>query len=263
MGTFCAAKTGRPLLRVIHHLSSSGGTVISKCLAAMPDTVLLSEVHPITSHRVPFFPIDPLGQLIWNYPELTPATDVLHEQFRTRLQPVVDQCISAGKTLVLRDHSHSDYLSNSEPVGQLVAALKPNFRLMRAVTIRDPIDAWLSMTESKFNEQLSGFDDYCRRVLRFVADHEGLRFWRYEDFAVKPVKVMAEICEHLHVRFDAAFEDRFNDFVLTGDSGRKPRSIGKLPRRGMPAGFLEMALSLCEYRAIAERFGYDLSGCRP
>lgn len=248
----------RPGLRIIHHLSSSGGTAISKCLAAMPGTVLLSEVHPLISPRVPFFPIDPLGQLIWNYPELTPTIDILHEQFRARLQPVVDQCALARKTLVLRDHSHSDYLTRSQPVGQLVAALEPKYLLKRAATIRDPVDAWLSMIESKFTDHLEGFEDYCQRVLRFVADHHDVRFWRYEDFAVKPVQVMAEICGHLGMRFDPAFEDRFNSFVLTGDSGRKPTRISKLPRRDMPEGFLTMALSLPGYRAIAERFDYEL-----
>ena len=33
---------------VLHHLSSSGGTLIARAIAAMPDVVMLSEVHPVS-----------------------------------------------------------------------------------------------------------------------------------------------------------------------------------------------------------------------
>ena len=42
---------GKPLLRTIHHLACTGGTVISKCLAAMPDVALISEVNPFRAPR--------------------------------------------------------------------------------------------------------------------------------------------------------------------------------------------------------------------
>jgi hypothetical protein len=251
------AKSEGATLRLVHHLSSSGGTIISKCLAVMPRTVLLSEIHPTTVHRVEFFPIDPLGQLIWNYPRLAPPIDVLYEQFRSRLKPVVDVCASLDKILILRDHSHSDYLTNQEPAGRLVAALRPAFELRRAATIRDPIDAWLSMTASGFDYHVKGFDDYCGRVVKFVMDHQDIRFWRYEDFIARPATVMAELCRHLEVPFDAQFVSRYNNVTLTGDSGRKPATITTLPRRQMPDGFLTTVRSSRGYGIIAERFGYD------
>ena len=37
----------RPFARAIHHFACSGGTVISKCVAAMPHVALLSEVNPL------------------------------------------------------------------------------------------------------------------------------------------------------------------------------------------------------------------------
>ena len=38
----------KPVIRIIHHLACSGGTLISKCISAMPNVYLLSEVHPFT-----------------------------------------------------------------------------------------------------------------------------------------------------------------------------------------------------------------------
>ena len=37
----------RPLIHTVHHLACTGGTVISKCLAAMPKVALVSEVNPL------------------------------------------------------------------------------------------------------------------------------------------------------------------------------------------------------------------------
>jgi len=245
------------LIRIVHHLSSSGGTVISKCLASMPGTVLLSEVHPLVAQRVDFFPIDPLGQLVWNYPDLAPADEVLCDQFRLRLKPVIDRCSELGRTLILRDHSHSDYLTARQPQGRLVAALQPVYPLRRMWTIRDPLDAWLSMRASQFDGHLQGFDDYCRRVLKFVRDHEDIPSWRYEDFVADPGKVLAEICDYLDIAFDADFEQRWRNIVLTGDSGRKPEKIAPLPSREMPADLLNAASASRDYQEIAEKFGYS------
>lgn len=247
----------RRTLRLIHHLSSSGGTVISKCLAAMPDTVLLSEVHPLVASRTVFFPIDPFGQMMWNYPQLAPDEGRLYELFRQRLDPVYRQCALHRKTLVLRDHAHSDYLSPRTTAGHLVKALAPRYELLRAATIRDPIDAWLSMLASQFTAELSGFQDYCRRVLRFLDDHAQVGIWRYEDFVADPPKVVAAICGHLALPYDPTFLERYGQIVLTGDSGRKPATIRPLSRREAPEGFLETAIALPEYRTIAERFDYQ------
>ncbi|WP_139788474.1 hypothetical protein [Halomonas sp. BC1] len=40
--------SAKPTLRIIHHFACSGGTLISKCLAAQPNVFLLSELHPTT-----------------------------------------------------------------------------------------------------------------------------------------------------------------------------------------------------------------------
>ena len=34
------------IIRLIHNLPRSGGTIISKCISAQKDVVLLSEIHP-------------------------------------------------------------------------------------------------------------------------------------------------------------------------------------------------------------------------
>ncbi len=43
-----------PVVRLVHHLARSGGTLISRCLGCMSGVLLLSEIHPLgTRHFNP------------------------------------------------------------------------------------------------------------------------------------------------------------------------------------------------------------------
>ncbi|HVX35425.1 MAG TPA: hypothetical protein VHC71_04310 [Hyphomicrobium sp.] len=244
-------------IAIIHHLSSSGGTVVSKCIAALPDVVLLSEMHPLIGMGKPFFlPIDPLAQFLVNYPQLAPDPETLNREFRARLEVVARICQAEGKLLVLRDHTHSDYLTNFEPRQRLVEALDQNYEIQRLVTLRNPIDAWLSMKVSQHDHHIPHFSDYCDRVLKFLDDHAQLPLWRYEDFVSKPHNVVAEICTYLGIRFDPSFSSRFGIKTLTGDSGRKPAKIVELPRRDYPKKFVDEVAASRSFAVIAARFGY-------
>ena len=37
----------KPVIRTIHHLACTGGTLISKCISSMPETALISEINPM------------------------------------------------------------------------------------------------------------------------------------------------------------------------------------------------------------------------
>jgi len=244
-------------IRMIHHLSATGGTLISRCLAAMPDVVLLSELHPLTASMAPFYPLDPLGQVAWNYSHLLPSDERMYALFRDRLAPVVEMCRVHGKRLVLRDHSHSDYLTEREPGTRLADALREQYPLRQVATIRNPIDAWLSMVENGFAGHLAGFEDYCERCLRFLDGYADVPVWRYEDFVADPDRVMQALCAQLDLPFLPGFVARAGGVVLSGDSGRRPPSITALPRRAVPEGFLPAAVKLAAYREISDRFDYD------
>lgn len=241
---------------IIHHLSATGGTVISRCLAAMPDVVLLSELHPLAA-SLAFYPLDPFGQVAWNYPDLLPPDDRMYFLFRERLAPVRELCRAHGKNLILRDHSHSDYLTARAPEPRLANALRSNFKLRQIVTIRNPIDAWLGIVENGFDTHLSGFEQYCERYVRFLDDYAGLPLWRYEDFVAHPDEVTRSMCAELGIPFLAGFAERAAKVTMTGDSGRRPKQIGKLPRRDASASFLAYAANLPAYREISERHNYD------
>ena len=51
----------KPLIRTIHHLACTGGTLISKCLGSMPDVALISEVNPLNRQGSQFEPTNPFN----------------------------------------------------------------------------------------------------------------------------------------------------------------------------------------------------------
>ena len=53
----------KPIIRTIHHLSCSGGSVLCKCIASMQNTIVISEVHP-DQLRFEFNPYDPTQLLL-------------------------------------------------------------------------------------------------------------------------------------------------------------------------------------------------------
>ena len=244
---------------VLHHLSSSGGTLIARTLAAMPDAVMLSEVHPRAPRRILFNPFDPVPQLLANYPEIGPDAEGQQEEFRRRLEVVWRSCLKAERRLVLRNHAHSDFLG-PDPTGRLEieSALPAGAELKRAATLRDPVDAWLSMQASGFAKNLKNFDDYCTRVEAFLAEFDPEEIETYEAFVADPAAVTRRLCERLGVPYVAGREAAFAEISLSGNSGRGKEwtAVKRAPRRPFAPSFRRRVLKSEAYRRIADRFGY-------
>lgn len=247
------------LIRTIHHLSSSGGTVFSKCVAALPDVVLLSEVNPNEWGPYRFSPADPLQQFAQCYPDAPFSESDGHAAFRERLRPALEYCERSGKALVLRDHSHSDFLMEQVRTPGLMAALSPHHEIRSIVTIRHPLDAWLGMKAHKFNVHIPHFERYCARVKAFLAWYEGVPVFKYEAFLKSPKQTMQEVCARLELEYDPRFLKSFADKTLSGDSGRYAGRRGlKRPPRRLHSITRSRRAAIKEYREICERFGYSL-----
>ncbi len=223
-------------VRTIHHFACTGGTLVAKCLASMPNTRVLSEVEPHS--RLPllddqrFFPTD-LVQLL-RVGTYDSNTDLESEVFLGGFKPIYTHCRRQGLRLVVRDHAHSKYC-----VGEAVVAgpslrelLASEYRVQAIVTVRHPLDSYLSLLNNGWRHfQPASLEEYCRRYLRCLRDHEQLPVFKYEDLVDRPAPVMEEICSALDVPYDDSFPSTFGVHRLSGDSGRSDRAIGKRSRR--------------------------------
>jgi hypothetical protein len=103
-------------IRTIHHLSCTGGALITKCLAAMPNVMVLNEVDPLSTMRFrpenPIFtPTDMLALVRQGNHRV--SEELLISLFIQDLQMLRKELSSVGKRLLLRDHNHSHFRNRS------------------------------------------------------------------------------------------------------------------------------------------------------
>ena len=257
----CQTKPSQKTISTIHHLSACGGTIISKCLAAQPNVILLSEVHPLNLGKVRFNPFDPIQQFLVNYSKtIEKSLEKRQEIFLDRIHYIQKQCELYGKQLVLRDHSHSDFLrAESRDSLPLLDSLKKDYRTNSVITLRSPIDAFLSMKKRNWTRGVKTFDEYCRRILLFVEAYEPCPVFHYEDFVLEPQKTIENICNALYLQYDANFMNHFHKIKLTGDSGRSSRNTQIAPQltREFDENFRQEVLDSSYYKRLCQKFGYE------
>lgn len=258
-----AAECG-PTLRTIHHFACTGGTVISKCLAALPQVMLISEINPINRNSPKFNPSHPLALLEQRC--ITPLAEPWwSREFADQLSLLVDWCREAHCDLLLRDHSHSDYCIGQSCAKQptLLGQLPQSSRVFSVVTLRHPLDSWLGLCHAGWQGQLHppSLLSYCQRYGQFLNHYEHKPWLYYEDFCREPTWFLELICEELRLGYDPKVMDNFPAIQLSGDSGRKDNVISPRPRRPIPNEIQSELNDAATRRALlnlCERMGYPL-----
>lgn len=250
-------------VRTVHHLACSGGTLISRCIGALPNVQLLSEVDPLATlpgqaGKPRFAPTDMVTLLRQSTRGTTPS--LLIELFHAELKVVHADARARGQHLVLRDHAHTQFCRNDQDIGQrpdlrrIVAAAFP---VRSVVTVRHPVDSFASLQANGWVQFTPAtFDEYCRRYGLFLDAMGDTPVVRYEDFLQAPQAVMAQICSDLGLPFDPGFEQLFPTLVLSGDSGRSGAVLEARPRRPEAIALFEQEAP--HFRAVATRLGYEL-----
>lgn len=226
-------------IRTVHHFACTGGTLISKCLAAMPNTQVLSEIDPLSklisdSGRDLLIPTDLVG--LMRQSSRGTSDRLIVELFLNSIAFIYSETVQNGLRLVLRDHAHSHFclgenIQNRPTLRMMVAS---KFPVVSVLTVRHPLDSYLSLKGLGWHQVLT-LDEYCKRYLAFLEVYEGIPVIRYDDFVESPLFVMRELCRLLELPFSEDFINLFNVFKLSGDSGRGGNLIKKMPRRPIDA----------------------------
>lgn len=253
----------KPKLRMIHHLACSGGTLVSKCLAALPNVFLLSELHPTTTlhqggGKPKFLPSDVTTQA--RYANVPNVEELAWDIFKSNIQKAHKHIERYSGKLIVRDHTHSDFCVGDTFCEQssLALKLKDDFELLRVVTLRDPIDSYLSLVKNNWvHFEPKTFDEYCKRVWFFLEEYSDCDVYRYEDFVSDPKKTMLSMSTVLQLSYDDTFLDTFNLFKVTGDSGRSGDVIAPRERKALTNDEIEEFAGSEYYARIANRFKYN------
>jgi len=250
---------GKPLLRTIHHLACTGGTVICKCLATMPDTALLSEVNPFNRSTRGFEPSNPLLLLEMSHRKLS-ISEII-EDFTNKISYAHEICRRDDVDLIIRDHSHTDFCTGTHPslACPVIDYLASDFDLVSVVTVRNPLDSFLSLLSQGWEKQFSPstLQEYSHRYLAFLDRYTSLPIFRYEDFCMNPEAFLASLCDTLDISFSAEFIHKFGSVRLSGDSGRTGTNLIELrQRREIPDGLRGEIKSSESYLELLDRLGY-------
>jgi hypothetical protein len=260
------AKVSVEPIRTIHHLACTGGTVISKAIATIPNVRLLSEADPLSllpyrEGSSPFLPTDMIG-LLRNGTRGVDE-DLLLDVFRRSIETVHQHDGERGRYLVIRDHAHSQFCDGPRAGGRrgLKDAL-PDGAVHRAVvTVRHPLDSFASL---RFNGWLNfsppTLDEYAARYLQFLDAHQGVPRVKYEHFVANPAVAMAEIARALDLPTDGFEPALIPHYRLSGDSGRQGDSIAPRTRRSDVEHLLSEARSSAEMLDLCLKLGYPLDG---
>lgn len=250
----------KPVLRIIYHLACSGGTVISKCLASQPNAYLLSEVHPISkkrlNRRVSFSPTD-IAYL--SYHAGIPLIDELSEEiFQSSISIANKHVMEQGGYLVLRYHAHSDYCYGKDikNPSRPKSIFESNYIVKSICTIRDPVDSYLSLKVNKWIDFLpDSFDEYCRRIWFLINSTEPDLIILYEKFLQDPAATIRFMCETLEMSFSDDFQEIYDAFALTGDSGRNVGRLERRSRRRIDESLRDDILGSEWYKKLIESYG--------
>lgn len=259
-----AAIAGDEPVRTLHHFACTGGTLISKCIASMPNVQLLSEVDPLSDaqlgrNRNRFAPTDMVALLRQSSRGAEPA--LLVKVFQDGLRAVIRDVVGRGQRLVLRDHAHSHFcLGRQVPprptLRDMVLEVAP---VLSLVTVRHPIDSVASVQKNwGLQFEPATLEEYALRYAAFLDAYPGVRIVRYEDFVRSPREVMRIVCDELRLPFFEDFEQVFPSIELSGDSGRRSDVIALPERRAEAAAMMEEALRAPAFVALCERLGYGL-----
>ena len=249
-------------IRTIHHFACTGGTMISKCIGSMPNTHLLSEVDPLselptggTGRR--FSPTD----LIYRIGDTRLGTnaDFIIEVFLRGLSAIYDHCRKVGAHLVIRDHSHSHFCVSEDYLARktLKQILSVRFRTLSILTVRHPLDSYLSLQNNNWvHFSPPTLEEYSRRYCAFLSVYSDCPRVRYEDFVGSPEQTMRQICNDLALSYAQLFRNVFQVIELSGDSGRKGEQINIRPRRGVPSNVAEEVESSATFKKLCAELGY-------
>lgn len=251
----------KPQLRSLHHFACSGGTLISKCLSAMPGAWLLSEIDPLS--EIPslqnFTPTDLISLLRSSAFGAEP--EVLIEVFLGGLAALVGEASHMARDLILRDHAHSHFCHPADLLERpsIRDILQRQYDLHSLVTVRHPLDSFLSIAVHRswatFEPQTVA--EYCRRYTVFLERYADCPTLRYEDLTHNPEAWMQQACTHLDLGYNPDFQMIFPAIKLSGDSGRSGGVIAARPRLAIPDDIRTQLTDNSSYEALCARLGYD------
>ena len=216
---------------LIHNLPRSGGTIISKCLGAQENVILLSEIHPYgveiaKKMNLNYDLYDPIFQAQeWHSlfeKEEYEKIKSLNFNFEEKIQLIFEKVEKKNKKLIIRDWCFVDYfgIPYVEPTykNSILETLNKKFNISNLYLLRHPLELYVSCfkTFSFFRDNYK-FDFFIKGYEKFFLHSLKNKIFKYEDFNNNPQDNLKNMCKILKINFNYKFKENLNNIKLTGD----------------------------------------------
>lgn len=265
-------------LPVIHSLGKTGATIICKCLGAMGNVALFSEIHPWGPAAIRMLPgqngvlMHPAAQaFFWHKliegkerPENLFKQD--QDAFLETMAFLIERARERGRQPLFRLWNHLDLVGQpyrpalgDNVFGRAVAA---RFPVREVAILRHPLRSWNSMAARGGVYRTITFSAHI------TAHHQLLdslgpeaRVFLHEDFVPDPASFLQELSTALALDYNPDWRERWRDnLFVTGDrNARKAgvRDIAFTPPRPVSEEMQELARSEAGYLPLLDRLGYE------
>ncbi|NAZ38172.1 sulfotransferase [Rubellimicrobium sp. CFH 75288] len=254
-------QTRGPKVRLLHHFARTGGTILSRAIAAQPGVMLLSEIDPFAEPKPHFAPSDLIRHARLSPDGLSDAATAA--MVRAAIRALVTHLEAEGRHLVIRVHSHGAFCTGAAVRSgpDVTDCLAPRFRLREAVSVRHPLHSFRSLAARNWlHFTPPTLEEYARRYHAFLDRQIGLPLFFHERFVQDPDAVLERIATVLHLPFDPGWRARLGQIVIPGDPDQADAPpVETAPARTIPAALARQAAQSSSYARLCARLGYDPS----
>lgn len=248
---------------ILINFARSGGTILNKCLASLPNNVVISEVSKYGGgwgiHREKSYSTVYEQALNWYGIELK------ERGFKESLLELDEFCKQNGKSLIVRDWSYINFFRNqtykNHPSYLLETLdLFPNGQAKAFAFVRDGIDVWIS----RGMQTCDYFFHFYRKYVEELKKRD-LKIYKYEDFVHAPQDFIRGLCQDLDLEYadivDSSLQySKVNgDTQLNGSRGQALKTIRPLPRKTIPISKIIEVNSCKEMHMANAALGYPTS----
>lgn len=262
--TSARVKKEKPILRIIHQLPMSGGSVIARSVAVLPEVTLFDNIHPLNQQ------LNRAAANIFaqanNWYHLFSDADKQALQgksvnYAEGVRLIYDRLAERGKTMVVRSWSLLDFISspiyeNVERKLALNEALQEHFEIRQIATTRHPIENWVSLKKLQLMRSLT-LDRYMEGYEAFATFAEQMGYIRREDFGDDPDATLQQLCKQLDIPFDPVYRNRWKfEPHIEAEADDGIEHITKAPTDDHPQAILEDFEANMHYWSVLKRLGY-------
>lgn len=246
-------------IRFLLALDGAGAPLVTQCLGAMSDIVVLSRIHPLGLDRN-----NPLEQAYKWFGLITDADiERMKAQddwpFHEIMQMIAERAEKKGQTLIVADRSDLDFIAD-KPVSELSGiflnptALETRMDPTSVALVRHPVDQWIHL-KNRLGPDTPSIDIFIRGYRRFSECLDGIEIIRFEDFLADPGAMLKTLCGYLDAPFNTDWESGWKDYRFVVGEPMRPGQEDA-PKVVLTDEIISAFESNPDYAPTVQRLGY-------